>query len=257
MRLLEQFPHGIAKWDEFRAFHVTVGRYGIRSGNHFSAGPVILFDTGELIVTHPEPDPGERGLYGELNIELAKSDEFLKGTDRVDGQPLYAPNGEQLRQAWFVENVWLLIDHDSHRAVRLNGKGSDGRNEAMDDHRRAAPGIPRRFQQRARGYIGGPGQLPVGRGTIKIQPPAKESWTTVEQREHILALHTVCRAEAQMLDYEPIMKHGKPDGPVPFERLMAVKSWRDLNEIEQRRIYHYGESRPVLELDYLLTEPPR
>ncbi len=89
MHTLEKWPADQQRWDDFRAFHVGIGRYG--PGRHGHSGIMVLFDTGELILTKAMPDPDQRGSYSADGGELTRSDE---------SRFWFTPDGLEFKKAW-------------------------------------------------------------------------------------------------------------------------------------------------------------
>lgn len=232
-------------WDAFRAFHVGVSHHGTHRAQQYGSGPLILFDTGELICLKGQPDPTERGVYGHINVELAISDDMTG---------YITPTGMKVPKAWLKDegSQWFLIDHCSGRAVRIDGS-TNGTGLAKFNR----PGIPQRFQARAYGYIGGAGCPPIGCNQVVVRPPIKFS-ALPEQIEHIKGLTDALKMMLTLRD-DPALLEQRPYAtpPVPFATVMAWGSVTDIPEADWVRFLRCGVDRPILKFDYLVSAKAR
>lgn len=237
------WPSHHQKWDRFRAFHVGVGYCDFYPPSEYGNGPLVMFDTGELICLKGQPDPGERNVYGHVNIELAISDDMVGWR---------TPTGLKVSKAWLKDSgsQWFLIDRCSGRAVRIDG--TTNRRNSPSAYR---PGIPDRFQSIAHGYIGGPGCLPVGCNQVVVRPPIKIGATSA-QLEHITGLTSALRAMLTLRD-DPILEESSAwdEPPVPFDMVMGWESVADIPREMMGRLLRRGVDRPILKFDYLTKAP--
>lgn len=239
------WPTGDQAWDAFRAFHVGISHHGTRRAHEYGSGPLVLFDTGELICLKGQPDPTERGFYGHLNIELAISDDMTG---------YRTPTGMKVAKAWLKDagSQWFLIDHCSGRAVRIDGSTNGTKLPHM--HR---PGIPQRFQARAYGYIGGAGCPPIGSNQVVVRPPIKIG-ASPGQIEHIKGLTDAFKMMLTLRD-DPVLSKDRPYdlNPVPFGMVMGWGAPDDIPTDRWMEFLHAGVDRPILKFDYLVSAKAR
>lgn len=240
MRIPETWPVREQRWDEFRAFYVGVTKSGTTMRS-YSNGPLVLFETGELICLKSMPDPGERGTYEWLNVSLVISGDL---------GPTWTPDGAPVPAAWLMDNgsQWFLVDHDTDIAVRIDG--------STTAHKSQYRPIPLRFQARAHGYIGGPGCKPVGCGRpVIIRPPLKS--VTDARKAHLQGIRDALQAHLTLTE-DPLLAKQKPWGEQPVSFLEGLK-WKGPTDIPRDmilRVLHYGFDRPIVEAPYLLTRKP-
>lgn len=235
-----EWPLDKQQYDRYNAFHVGVSKGGLHKPSSYGSQPLVLFDTGELILTKAEPDPGERGEYKVVDVELTFSN---------DMGGYWTPDGMAVKKAWFSgASQWALVDGQSGRAVRTNGAS---RTRSGRDFR---PNIPARFQE-CSAYIGGPGCHPVGSAPFVLRPTIR--YMPQHMRDHVATFEQSFRA-AMTLTENPVTNDTIiVTQPLAFEKVMALESWEDLDDFQQRCLWKFGVDRPVLQFDHLLTSPPR
>jgi hypothetical protein len=234
------WPAEHQSWDQYRAFHIAAGRGGFGRLASYHPSPLVLFDTGELILTKRQPDPNERGEYRCVGVELTRSDEM---------GGYWTPTGLQVKKAWFHTSQWALVDEQTGRAVRVDRPVHGGPGGSIIKR----PNVPERFKT-AQAYIGGPGCHPVGSSSFEIRPTVRDMHPAAQ--EHAKRIEQTFRA-AMILTEDPITSDTTTGQALPFERVMALKGWEELDDFERRRLWRNGIDRPKLEFDYLLTDMPK
>lgn len=110
--------HEPKEWDRYRAFHTN-------------NGPFVEFETGELMVTSPNPSPVARKVYPEYNIQLV-------GTTDSDCPQLYFDKKctEPVTNAWLNQGgmQYLAIDLERKTAVSLSYWNSSRPTNALGRH---------------------------------------------------------------------------------------------------------------------------
>lgn len=235
-----EFPRERWSYDTYKAFHIN-------------QVPIIFFDTGELICTTMAPCVGDRHHYFDFNVELCTT---------KDCGTLWTPEGIEVKAAWLDDNgqQYLMVDHDEHVAVRLDGgqrryRNPNGQMYGSGGEVQRMPGVPDRFQCNAYGYIGGPGCKPVGNGKIAVRFPHKVS-LTVDEREHVTMLVNTFRAAMKLTD-DPCVKPQWRCNPIDLDVALKCQTWQDVPEALKADLFHGGVARRKSEYDYLLTEQPK
>lgn len=248
-----EIPRHRRRWDAHREFHCI-------------SGPITVFETGELIVTDASPHVNHRRHYEDYNVELVSTGDRSAAGGMCVGT-LYAPDGTEVPNAWLYDSgqEHLLIDHDTHMAVRIDGyrrcyRDNEGKLVSRGSDLDLMPGVPERFQPIAFAYIGGPQCPPVGCAQIVAWAPFNKAGYTLEQREHIQMIINTGRAALKLTghhaaNYEAPYPKGFLAGVNP-DTLLQCKTWQDLDPNLWRELYCYGASRRQLTFDYLLTEKP-
>lgn len=238
---LHDWNHPLARWDRYKAFHMSLRRGGVvdTSGHYAANAPFVQFDTGELICNLCSPGPEDRGEYAGLNVGVY-------GTTDSTCPTLYMADGTRVPTAWLDCGGMqhLLVDHDLRRAYRLD--------DMLDVDR-----IPQRFVndphqrrwQTVRAYYPGPGREPIT-GQVTVRPPFKP---TADEREHVETQVATARATLTLTDHAVTRMNAS--SPLAPERLLAVSDWRELSNEELAQLYHNGLGRRTIRLPYLLTEP--
>lgn len=239
------FPHDKASWDRFRAFYTCCDKF---EGNFYrqpsyNNPPLYLFDTGELICTHSQPDPNWRGVYNSVGVTLTTTkDTKLRLPDGVT----------DVLTAWLDDGgmQYLLIDHDSGHAVRL-----DTGFRYINSHTPLplTPGIPERFQFNCYAYIGGPGMKPISHGQIKVSVPVSKAGYTKEQLEHIHMILATGRATMKLTDHFATKCSGYGLKPLDADMLLKCKTWDDAPAAVLPAFFCGKEPRSTRGYDYLLS----
>ena len=238
------FDMNIASWDRYRAFYTVINGLGLKQPSPYSQAPVILFDTGEVIVTNGQPQIPSRRMYlGRL--ELTTTTEL--------NQNLYLPDGTKIPKAWLDDNgmQYLLLDHEQRLAVRLDGvwlayKGSDCEKQSEI----LRPGFPRRFQTGAFAYIPGPYMPPIGAGKIRVNPTIAHV-STKEEREKVRTFVDCFMAQMKLTDDDCIRLAGPT--PVPFDDVLDWETPNDVPLNLKSRLFHSGVGRPAWHFDALMV----
>ena len=204
-----------AKWDRYKAFHVT-------DGSLYCVGKFTQFSTGELIVGRRHLKPSERKHYKDYNVSLVSTTD-----DKCP--PLYlSPDADKpVTKASLTTGggQTLLIDYDTRKVVNLRGKGD------LD--------IPKHLRSVAYAYFPGAGLPPVGH-PIKLS----EVVISKEEREHLKSLQRSCRAWAALSELAPrrwtwdkkiIDGVEVPVAPAKHKRLLGVE-FRDLPDYDRAQI---------------------
>jgi len=176
---LPQFDHAEMAWDDWRAFHVVHEWY------------FVQFDTGEFVIVNSCWSPRERRVYEDFHLQVTS-------TNDKDCPPLFVPgkeNNKPIPKSHLNHKGMqvLLLDHDSQRAVSLEGW--------MTSDTDASRTIPERFvspYRRGRNvcaYYAGPGAFPLGAVPITRHYPHP---LTAVQRVHITELKNACEVWLQM-----------------------------------------------------------
>lgn len=174
---LHDFDATSRKWDEYRAFH--------HAHTHF-----VQFETGELIYTLAEPDPGNRHRYSNHNVTIAN-------TADAECPLLFHPEtGAKLVRTHLNRggSQWLAIDHDHKIAVRLH----PARHYRVSSENQYTSPIPDHLQGRAAAYWPGPQSEPIGR-PIAVSSPTV---VTPEQKAHMQGLVDQAHAWATLHQLE-------------------------------------------------------
>ena len=173
MQLPETPAHKTLCWDAYKAFHYGIATYGVAGTGNYNLPPFVVFTTGEVICTTPNPD---RVKYHHLNVEVVAT-----ADDRCP--TLVTPDGLEVKKTWLDVNGMqtLLIDYDTKRVVRL-----DTTIPSELDTR------PARFRDdgrlvRSRAYFPGPGLPPVG-GPVRLSASWRTALTTDDEKAHIKAM---------------------------------------------------------------------
>ena len=165
MKIPDNLKDTDKRWDAWRAFHWNFPESSYRSYGH---DPIVLFDTGELVVTSSYA--ALRREYRELDIELA-------ATSAPGFPALTTPDGREIKNAWLTQNGMqeVLIDYATGRVVSL------AKRFRTEDN----PQIPARFVSdygQALAYFPGPGQAPVSPSRLIVRPPVQCGQSAVRAR---------------------------------------------------------------------------
>lgn len=248
------FERQHVRWDLFHAFHIGVTKQGLSATSHWSWPPFVLFEDGQVICTRSRPNPYERGVYDMLGVSLvATGDRFAQGPICP---PLFFPSGEQVTKAWLNNHgqQYLLIDREHNHVVRLNDRAYS--------HPLALTRLTPEAQKQASVWFAAAGNKPLG-ASIAIRKPFMS--LPKEKRQQVEDF--VCSARAAMALMEhPSSKlithtHGyvswtesKPTQRVALERVLAVRSWEELEEHELKKLFFVGVDRPFEWVDHLVTK---
>lgn len=242
------FPHDHRGWDYYQAFHTFCG-FGEDEFKRAGVSPLVLFDTGELIVTAAQPNPNERGNYHSVGVSLTHTKE----------RRLWLPDGSPVVRAWLDDGgmQYLLHDWESKRAVRLDGprrtaayKDYYGREKAGSP---LTPGIPMRFQYECRAYIPGPGLPPISHEKIKVSIPTQKAGYTCDELEHIQMIVATGQAAMKLTDHEAVRTSAT--GFADPDILLKCKTWQDVPPAMLPGLLKGAGARVML-FDYLLTDKP-
>jgi hypothetical protein len=244
------FPRDKADWDAYRAFHTFCGG----GGNDFmhkqstwggEASPLTLFDTGEVICTETTPGPDKRGDYHSIGVTLTTTSDV----------PLWMPDGNPVVRAWLDDGgmQYLLVDHATKRAVRLNGAYRRApRTNYFNPGSPITPGIPHRFQYNCRAYIPGPGMPPIAHEKLKVKIPLAKAGYTQDELEHIHMIVATGQAAMKLTDHEAVQRKAS-EGANP-DVLLKCKTWQDVPDALLPGLAQFGVGRVERLFDYLLTE---
>lgn len=225
------------RWDEYRAFHWNVAR------------GFVQFETGELIYTISKPDPDQRRIFRDLDVQIV-------ATGDKDCPRFVTPEGEKVASAWLNRKgqSYLAVDLTTGRAVQLGGHITYGRAkpDARDEQ------APFYLQGRFTAYWAGPGRNPVGK-PIDYAPPMKYEG---EERQRLDNLKAQCEAWCALMGIEPkrYSRTEKIDGESVWVRQCQVmpkgmvnRSFTDLQMNERIELAEHGYSSElkVLTSDYL------
>lgn len=235
------FPHDKASWDRFKAFHVFVDPNGLRGKSYEGQwlGPLVMFDTHELICTEAHPGPWKRRDYEVIGVSLTTTNE----------QPLYFPDtGERVTKSWLYDYgmQYLLVDHHTKQAVRLGY-----RSRRDSDY---SAGIPTRFQDNCAGYVAGPGASPRSHNKIAVSKPVRKAGYTKDEIDHIQMIVDTGRAAMTLTDHPATRAYLWGSHGVDPDRLLKLERWDELHEDDLARLMRKGVGRRRFEYDYLLCE---
>lgn len=231
------------RWDRYKEFHIGIGVCGFEATD-WRYPPFVLFRKRQRVeCMRSRPAPFERVEYPLLGVSLVATEDSWC-------PQLYFADGEPVRKAWLNDNgqQYLLIDHDSHRAVRLG---------------------PVKFKN--------PGAPPVG-VSIAIRKPFRS--LPKEARQYVDDFVCAAKAAMTLMDHpasklkeytstsyawnastqSPVAvpyKHYEslPSSKLSLERILAVKSWQELEEKELKRLFFAGvDKRPRELVECLFTK---
>lgn len=245
-----EIPKEQRQWDRYDEFHRATG-------------PIVYFETGELVLVEGAPSVDWRHTYSDYNVELmATGDHGVCPT-------LYTQDGKEIPNAWLYDSgqQYLLIDHDMRIAVRTDGVKRCWRDSTgalishYGDQRRPQllPGIPERFQAIAYAYIGGPQCAPVGCAQIVARAPVAKAGYSQEEREHMSMIVNTARAAMKLTGHEAAdgeRRERSFSSGVDPEMLLRCKTWQDVEPNYLRELFLYGIGRRKMCFDYLLTRQP-
>lgn len=239
---LPDWDHNMVRWDAWSAFHIGVTKYGRCATVSYSYPQFIMFDTGELLCRAVAPNPDDRGVYAPLNVSIyATNDEQCPN--------LFTLDGKLLKRAWLDQDrgqQYLLIDHDTKRAVRI------------DQHNGTDPELltmPARFRKFMNGaYFPGADLPPVG-GAVTVQEPSQTTLTK-DQREHIGMIHHTAKTAMELVDHPMSKKRYQYDGygQADCAKVLAATRWSDLDDETLRQLYFNGVGRLKVMHPYLVIE---
>lgn len=169
----EKFDYSRARWDEWKAFHIS--QYGC----------FVRFETGEMVVRSMRFDPGDRHEYSDHGVGIFS-------TTDSDCPSFTTPDGKPVKKVWLDDGgaQTLLVDYKHKRAVRLDGWAG---NDAWQKP------IPERFQKSfIRAYYAGPNSIPLGQ-PIRISRPKV---LTLAEKRHIQTLIEASKAWYVMMELD-------------------------------------------------------
>lgn len=187
--------------DRFKAHYMCLD-----VATHYYYGDVVLFDTGELIVTPNKWAPDKRKLYKNWNVQIVSTTDpdcpalYLPGEDKPCIKAHLNHGGQQI----------LWIDHDHKRAVSLERTCNGG----FTDH------IPERFRGLATVYYYGKNSPPLGGSVILTKPKVFPNETLRSTN----ALQQACRVWYEM----------EVENKQDFSRLWAQMRFRSSKEWVKR-----------------------
>lgn len=237
---LPPFDHSKAHWDEYQRFHVS-------HSIHYRKPYLIQFDTGEAIVPrYVSMRPKMRRHYKDANIEfLSPHDPQIRDYKFTDC------HGKPVMRNHIRKGQMLLLDHDTGRAVAVR-RGDDWDTS-----------VPEKLRSRAAVYFSGPDQPPQSGGSIYEWRPAP---MTIEQRRHIAALRTVCKAWMAMASDDEKYTEDQYDKagttiisrkhiatweytqPTTAEQLLRATSMQDLRKEVRLRLALHGYKNTTMQL---------
>ncbi len=224
-------------WDRYQAFYKE-----FHTDYRYTHGLFSLFETGELRVNYSAPRPGNRFHDKTLNIELYST--------RDGYHKFVTPDGEEIKTAWLFHygTQYLLIDHDTKRAVRL----SYNRVTEPDRFRDA----PKNLRDSA-AYIPRVGANPVG-APIKVSYPRPDNFKEMSQwcDEVVKTCETIERV-APHDGWVSSWSWGRDQVPTKDMLAMAPGDFvRDLTPEKIKHIaqYKFGVPRKDVDYDYLLLK---
>lgn len=245
-----KIPDDAKCWDVYKAFHCAVDHSGFSQTNSHRATAVILFDTGEVIITQSSPGPDVRGHYRPLGIVLTTSKELN----------VFLPDGTPCAKTWLEDGgmQYLVHDLDTCTAVRLDGqwrrapgKDSWGRETAGSP---LTPGVPKRFQYNNRCYIPGPGMRPIAHDKIAVRRPLRSGKYTPEQLEHIHMIVATGQAAMKLSGHDAAVgKRVGEKATADPKVLLNCATWLDVPDHMLPALAQRGCTHFVEEYDYLLT----
>lgn len=209
------------RWDSWHAFHEVV------------SSCVTVFDTGEAVVTHGEPDPDRRGTQGRTGLRIIATGD--------DGRWLL-PDGTPIAAAWLNEGgqQYLLVDADRNRLVRLD--------RAVHEH----PAVPARFKNRwIYAYIAGPGKDPVG-APIDVSRPLRD-YPDKELIKYVDSLRAAAKMRCAIDNTTPC----KHVGWRTIEDYRGVASIAELTDADIYALVCGRYDRWRYTVPYLMCEPHR
>jgi len=230
------------RWDRFHQFYQTLNH---PSSRWMSSG-FIMFMSGELICTASRRDGKERLTYSDLNVRLVNTD------DLVHPPKLFTLDQQPITKAWLNDggSQTLLIDLDTHRAVRLSTylRASDA-------------DIPVWLDNECSAYCPGPSKNFVG-SPVEVSRPHK--WDHAEWA-HVDHLRVASQAWAAMeqtpSDVAPRSRDRRrkwrtETWPYPWKELLSVPSFEGLSAETRRQIATYGVEvrRDITQYPCLVTE---
>jgi hypothetical protein len=230
-----KIPDEARSWDRYNAFHCAVHMNAFHRTSSYQASPIILFDTGELIVTTSCPSPWMRGHYPLVGISLTTSKDVK----------LYLPDGTPCTMAWLDDYgmQYLLVDHETKQAVRFSTYRYDGK--------KLTPGIPTRFQMSATAYIPGPGMAPVSPAKVKVSRPLNKAGFDAHELEHIRMIVATGQAAMKLADHPAVQAQVKKSADPDV--LLKCKTWLDVPNSMLPALAGGGCTRRTQLFDYLLT----
>lgn len=221
-------------WDRYQAFYKE-----FHTDYRSTHGLFSLFETGELRVNIAAPDPSDRYHNKTLNIELYSTrDGYRKFT---------TPDGEDIKKAWlfYYGTQYLLIDHDTKRAVQLRSYQHNAFSEAPNNLKDSVA------------YIPGVGRNPVG-VPIKVSSPRPDKYKEIEHwcREVVDACTTIER----VAPCEGWVGRWTSDRPLlPTEALLSMRPEEyvhtlDAADIKHIATYKFNTPRKNVDYPYLLLK---
>lgn len=140
-----EFDNKGKQWDSFGAFHKRNGIF-------------VEFETGELSIVVPRPDPADRRYYDRYGIQVV-------ATSDSDCPALYTSKDaeEPVKPAWLNQNGHQYIAVDREQGVAIRLKRHWGR-EVSHKH------LPRHLEQSS-GLWTGPHRLPIPVNTFTVSLP--------------------------------------------------------------------------------------
>jgi len=225
-----QFDHSQSKWDQYRAPYMSM----INQYRWNDADPLmVLFDTGEAILTRTQVQPYARRLYTDKNIAL------LSPRDKAFPK-VKTPDGQRVRLGDLTSGraQHFLVDYDHGIAVALGSMQND-------------PHVPERLRKVCRTYYAGPKSAPIG-APVKLR---RVTPTTPDERKHIANLRACCRAWMALSDEVDIINetvHVKPKDKPAYTRtwsymyglarkyILLVKDMSEMDLLDRCRLATHG-----------------
>lgn len=222
-----KFDRDQQKYDALKRFYIPL------HGPDYSPNAVV-FDTGEFAYLSSNAPPEQRKAicYNREPIGVR-----IVGTTDQEAMSRYkfkTPNGEEIKHAWLNwKGMYdLLLDECTGRAVGIQHIGlSNSELRRMYDQQRLM--IPHTLRARARAYISGPGEAPVG-SPITYYPP---SIITKEKREHVISLVAASKAWCAFKEIE--FPKGK-DMPVSWSNPYLDDSFERMPESLRMQLVRSG-----------------
>jgi len=220
-------------WDRYCAFYKE-----FHTDYHSTHGLFSLFETGELRVNYAAPSPNLRFHDKTFNIELYST--------RDGYHKFITPDGEDIKKTWLFHygTQYLLIDHDTKRAVRLSYNRNPGRfSDAPNNLKDSAAYIPRA------------GANPVG-APIKVSSPRPENFKEISQwcDEVVKTCETIERVAPYDYSEGGVYGWWSSERPrVPTQDMLALLPAEYVHSLSPKLIKHiatYKFNTPRKEVDY-------
>lgn len=229
MRIPETLNDTQKHWDFYREF---AWDFPWRA-HHGARGPVVLFETGELVVY--QTGAHHRTPYPSLDIEVT-------ATNAPDLPKMVTPDGRPVLPTWL--NICglqeIVIDYTTRRVV-----GADQWITGI------TPGIPERLRLKGgKVYFPAPGAVPVSPTQITVRPPAtQKGWASEDEIKRVREFTAAAKAFVALNGRESKVSWSAPP---EVSDLMSADNIGELSEGKIHDLATIGCARPVHRFDHLV-----